>query len=520
MPPVLTNRVLLDLGDFAEAAAREHPDATITLDHDLLLYPQAGRRVTVRQLAELTDDAARRLVTAGVRPGDRVAVHLSGGFDICVLACAVVRIGAVPAMLSSHLDGPTITTLLDRLRRPVLITDREKLTGSLGEVDLPGLCRTVVSLDDAAADQVLEFVTPAALLNRRRLDPDEPTLMTHTSGTTGVPKLVMHSQRSLGSRYKWQRRVMTTIKPSEIVCLGVSFVHSRMYLGLAALVRRGMSMVFMSATDLATISDTLVRHRPGVLETHPNAFLEWEGLLSDPRRPISSVKYFNSTFDAIHPSTMRKFLDATDRRNPVFLQVYGQSECGPLAARTYTRRTVIGADGRCQGYPMPGITSYRISARGDAATPVEPGYIDVRTSGRALGYFGETERFADQVVDGWWRGGDVGYISRWGCLHLLDREVDVIPGIGSALAVEDQLLSRLDELVELVILPDGHGGAVPVVCTKNDLPLDPGRWRGAVANLAPMADPVQLALQALPRTATAKIRRLELARRLQESGRV
>ncbi len=56
-----------------------------------------------------------------------------------------------------------------------------------------------------------------------------------------------------------------------------------------------------------------------------------------------------------------------------------------------------------------------------------------------------------------------------------------------------------------------------MVCTKDDRPLDRMAWRAAVASLPPMAEPVQLRLDELPQTATTKIKRLELARRLGET---
>jgi acyl-coenzyme A synthetase/AMP-(fatty) acid ligase len=92
--------------------------------------------------------------------------------------------------------------------------------------------------------------------------------------------------------------------------------------------------------------------------------------------------------------------------------------------------------------------------------------------------------------------------------------VDVIDGFGSTLAVEDTLFTRLPELAEVIIIPGEDGRAVPVVCTKDDVPLDAFTWRSAVAGLPPMADPVQLRHDELPQTATTKIKRLELARRL------
>ncbi len=72
--------------------------------------------LTVAQFAHHTADVADRLWVAGVRPSEHVAICKSAHFDICLLACAVARIGAVPVMLSPHLDRATTAALLTRLR--------------------------------------------------------------------------------------------------------------------------------------------------------------------------------------------------------------------------------------------------------------------------------------------------------------------------------------------------------------------------------------------------------------------
>jgi acyl-coenzyme A synthetase/AMP-(fatty) acid ligase len=162
--------------------------------------------------------------------------------------------------------------------------------------------------------------------------------------------------------------------------------------------------------------------------------------------------------------------------------------------------------------PFPGFTGARVVSRdGRPPSRENPGYIEVRSDGRIVTYLGEQERYDRQVGDGWWRMGDVGYRTRWGCVHLLDREVDLIEGFGSTLAVEDTLFARLPELAEVVIVAGPDGKAVPVVCTKGDSPLDLPDWERATADLPPMAAPVQWRLADLPQTATTKIKRLELA---------
>jgi acyl-coenzyme A synthetase/AMP-(fatty) acid ligase len=157
-----------------------------------------------------------------------------------------------------------------------------------------------------------------------------------------------------------------------------------------------------------------------------------------------------------------------------------------------------------------------VSTDGKRPSEGNPGFIEVRWAGIARSYFGEQERY-DANLDGkWWRTGDVGYRSKFGCLHMLDREADKIPGVSSNLEIEDIVLDRLEELLELVVVPGPESEPIPVVCTTNDKPLDPGRWRAAVAEFPQLADPIQIPLAQLPRTATLKTRRIELSRRLHE----
>ncbi|HEX5594551.1 MAG TPA: AMP-binding protein [Micromonosporaceae bacterium] len=503
-----------------ELAAAKNGDTRVTLDHDLDVFPRAGRELTVSGLADHVDDLAARLWAAAVRPGERIAVHKSNSFDIYLLATAAARIGAVPVMLSPALDGGSVTALLKRLKRPHLVTDEAKLDGPLAAAPLADLTAQLIVVTGSRPGAVcLADLAGAPRQPPVFRDPDEPALMTHTSGTTGLPKLVVHSPRTLHGRYRPQKRLASLIRKRETVAIHVSYVHSRMYLAMAVVLPRAMPVVVMNDSEPAKVAELFARTRPGFLETHPNSFMEWEQLVDDPRKPLAGVRYFSSTFDAIHPSTMGRLLRASERRAPLFFQIYGQSECGPLVGRSYTRRTAHKANGRCLGYAMPGITKFRVVSRdGRRPTRANPGYIEVYTPGRAVTYFGEQERFDQQVHGRWWRGGDVGYRTRLGCLHLLDREVDVIPTVASTLEVEDVMLVRLPELTELVLVPGPRNEAVPVVCTRNDQSLDLDRWRHAVTDFPQLADPIQLPLSEVPRTATMKVQRIELARRLRASA--
>jgi acyl-coenzyme A synthetase/AMP-(fatty) acid ligase len=507
----------VQLGRLFERAAARHGSNLLVLDHDLDIAPELGRRATIAEVADLVDDIASRLWAAKVRPGQRVVVHKSDGFDITLLACAAARIGAVPVLLSPMLDGATVAELVRRTDRPYLVTDQAKL-----ENDLPpevfDLAERVV-LTSGSYQNALELSSLAGVerVTPVIMPPEHPTLITHTSGTTGTPKLAVHTGFSLQSRYRPQASVIRPLIPGrETIAIHVSFVHSRLITALAISLYRGFPLVVLRDSDPKQVGDLFARLKPGILEAHPNSFMEWEELADDPRGPLSNVKLFSSTFDAIHPRTVHRLLRATKRRMPFFGQLYGQSEVGPAVVRGFTRRRTLDDDGRCVGMPFPGMTDVRVVSRdGNPPSQQNPGYIEVRSDGRIVTYLGEHERYRAQVSeDGWWRMGDVGYRTRWGCVHLLDREVDLIEGFGSTLAAEDTLFGRLPELTEVIIIPGPDGRAVPVVCTKDDRPLDRAAWRRAADLLPPMAEPVQWRLDDLPQTATTKIKRLELARLL------
>ncbi|HEX6471028.1 MAG TPA: class I adenylate-forming enzyme family protein [Streptosporangiaceae bacterium] len=507
----------LYIGRILEQAAAKHPDTTITIDHDLDAAPHVGRQATFAALADLVDEMGTRLGSAGIRPGDHLAIYKSSNFDIFLLACAAARVGGVPVMLSPALDGATVGALLGRLPRPHLLTDRAALDGPLAGVPLGDRVRQAITVGDRHPDAV--SLSDFAGSPRRapvRPDPDRPALLTHTSGTTGLPKLAVHSARTLRGRWQPQRRLAALIRTRETYAAHLSFVHSRMFLALAVALPKGMPALIMNDPEPANVADLFARIRPGFVETHPNSFMDWLELAADPRAPLRDVKYFSSTFDALHPGVVRRLLAATERRSPLFFQFYGQSECGPLTARWYTKKTARRADGRCLGFPLLGTTHVRLVGRdGKRPSRENPGSIEVRTPGRVVTYFGEEERFAAEQIGRWWRTGDVGYRTGLGCLHVLDREVDVIPSIPSTLEVEDVLLGRLEELSELVLVPGRRQEPIPVVCTRADRPLDLDRWSGAVADLPDMAAPVQIPLAELPRTATMKVRRLELTRDIQ-----
>jgi acyl-coenzyme A synthetase/AMP-(fatty) acid ligase len=507
------------LGDMFHQAATRRGSVRVTLDRPLDAAAGTGLDHTYRTMAGLIEELAAQLWAAGVRPTERVAVYKSDNFDIVLLTCALSRIGAVPALLSPTLDAPVVAELVRRLERPWLLTDHAKLTGALTDSGVGELSRQVLVVgadaEHAAATIAgvpLAKFAGAPRVRPVRLDVREPSLITHSSGTTGIPKLAVHCANALWNRLLPQKLLgWPTRGETAAVCM--SYVHSRFYHALGVFLHYGSPLLALVDHEPASVGPLLAKARPGIVETHPNTFVLWEDLADAPGAPLSNVRSYGSTFDAIHPRTVRRLLDASTRRGAWLIQLYGQSETGPVAARMFTRRGAAKENGRLVGIGLPGFTRVRVvDDQGVPCPPGVQGHIEARTRGRILTYLGAAEHYDRQLHDDWWRMGDMGAMGRWATLYLVDREVDQIDTVDSNLELEDVLMSRLEELREVVIVPGATGQPIPVICTRNDEPLPPARWRQAVTGLPELAAPVLCRFDDLPRTGTWKIKRLEIAR--------
>lgn len=503
------------LGYMIQEAAQRDPTVSIVLDKPLGIRPELGKSLLVGDLAEIVEKFAGQLYCAGVRPGDRVAVYKTNNADIMVIACALSRVRAVPVLLSPLLAGDAATRLISRVGPKYVLTDSKKIEA--GELDSQlveesggsvllacGSYGELTAVTDLESAPVPEFGP---------IDPAAPCVITHTSGTTRDPKLVEQNMRGLGTHIALQLRIANALRVRERWALCVSFVHIRTYSALGVGLSRRMPFAFLVDHSVDTVRDVFTSFRPGLVETHPNTFIQWESLADDPTRPLSSARYYINTFDAIHPRTVQVLLAASDHRFPLYFQAYGQTESGPITVRIYTRRSAKRADGRCVGYPILGLTGVRLRNGREGLSPIE-----IRSRGRAITYIGEENLFASQVDGVWWDMGDIGYRGRWGCVHLLDRAVDHIEGIDSVLEIEDKLMSRLPELREVILVPKGDHTIQPIVCTKTDNSLDSAAWQRAVHDLPPMAEPLQCRWEDLPQTATSKVKRVELQKILRRDA--
>ncbi len=530
----MSHTVTAPLGELPDLAAARHGNTPFLSDLPWTVYGQPV--IDIAGFAAAVHDYADRFWAAGVRAGAMVAVVQRNHIEVQALACGLSRIGALPVLLSVGIEPVELVECLARLDDPYVVVDQAGFRRLRGQREaVTGLARRVLyltsadgqgdpdpaALPEAAADPAavgVSWAAPTAERSAHQSRPrndDEWAVVTHTSGTTDVPKLAAHSTRSLYGVVATQIQAQTLVSRQygdvALSAKHLSFVHARSCSIVLAFLEVATPILAIADPRPAPVRDLLRKHRADSIETHPNIFIQWEPVASDPSRPFGQVRRFVSTFDAIHPRTVRALLDGSDQPDAYYIQAYGQTETGAVTMRQVGRAEVAGYRPRDVGRTVPDAKVRVVDGSGQPVPHDQPGMIESWTPGRFRGYIGQP----GAVNGNWWPMGDIGRLSADGTLMLLDRVIDQAEGTDSVLELEDELLDQLPELVEFVLLKEVSGHPLlAVACPRAD-GIDASRITSAMARAGLEAVPLRImAWESMPLTGSYKVRRRVLRARL------
>jgi acyl-CoA synthetase (AMP-forming)/AMP-acid ligase II len=481
------------------------------------------RRLTYAELVAAADHLAGHLAASGLRPGDRVAVWLPSRIETAVALIACSRNGYVccPSLHRDHRVAE-IVALVERVRAAALIA-------------LPGYGVDGDRFDvfaELAGREFLQFrwpvgpadMAPFAGLTGHPIDliasddANQIMYLPFTSGTTGEPKGVLHSDNTLLATARmmvrdWhlQRAVLYTLSPLS---------HN---LGLGALITAlagGGELVLHDLPRGASLMERLEETGAEFLFGVPtHAFdLLAETRTHDDVRRLDKVRGFRISGAAAAPDLVTALIEhgITPQSG------YGMTE---TCSHQYTRpddppEVIANTCGRtCDGYEL------RIWRQDDPdieALSREIGEIGGRGASLMLGYFDDqaaTE--AAFNAHGWFMTGDLGWLDDGGYLHITGRKKDMIVRGGRNIypaAIEALALccNGIDQAAAFA-LPDPRLGerVCLAVVVNPGIKLDPAGLlheleAGGLARYA-MPD-FLLALAAMPLTPSGKILKRELTR--------
>ncbi len=477
---------------------------------------------TLGELDAMVQTRAAWLHRRGIRRRDPVAVWATAAADIVLSFLALTRIGAIPALMNGKMAPEIAAEYIRRLRARGVLADAahaESLAGHELGAEMLGEPAELGSGDPAAAPP------------HYRHHQDDPVSITHTSGTTGVPKAVLHLHRTIFAATR-HLLTMPQAQGTNRILNALPIPHTATILMINQVLGNRAEMLCLSHQDGDTVLAAIERWRP---ESVYGFAVTWAGLarFDLTERAVDSVRMWFNTGDCAHEAHIRRLVAAGTRevvtregRTRVpgshFIDGLGSSEMGHNGFHvTHT----VDSDhyGRRIGRPYKFAEVAVLDDDGEELPVGRVGRLGFRSPTMSPGYWNDSVTSYRARVNGWFLTGDLVHRDEEGNYYHVDRTPDAGPndaaadGFYTALS-EERILAALPEVLDCTVVISAEGGRVR---TDVMLELDPR----ADANLdrteavrAAVGEPVAGTIErvdlvgqgVLPLTVTGKVRKFLL----------
>jgi len=458
------------LYSLARQHARERPGACALRDPRM--------RLTWRELVDWVESIAQDMHSAGLCAGDRVAVWLPSQAEVVMVMLACSRNGYIctPSLHQNHTVGE-VCQLLGRIQCKVLFAaqgygaDADRYSVFEQAADLPTMQRIYcVNPRGRAGTRGMPAGSvpfPARgippVVSQPDMNPDKITYLAFTSGTTGVPKGVMHSDNTLLANGRamvgdWRQ------DPGSIVLSLSAMSHHIAIVALEQMLVTGCELVLHDPGSRSSALDWILETGATYVMGVPTHAIDLQDEMK--RRGVlrlGSVRTFYLAGSVIPREVAEQFM----KMEVMPQNVYGMTENGshqyPLP--TDALEAIVSTCGRaCKGYEV------RLFNPDNPEIECEPGEIG-EIGGRGgllmLGYF-DNQVATEQSFNsrGWFLSGDLGQFDEAGCLRVVGRKKDVIIRGGRNIFpayIEDCAL-RHPDILRAAAYPVAHARLGEQVC--------------------------------------------------------
>ncbi|MFJ5230855.1 AMP-binding protein [Kitasatospora sp. NPDC088391] len=473
-------------------------------DRTALLVPGGGS-LTYRQWRERAVRAAHGLAARGVRPGGTVALLFTGhDWD-----------GYAVAFLAAHYAGAAALVV----RADLTAGDARRLVADTGA----GLA--VTGADPAVPDTGLPAVALAELLAApadsaasppHTVTHADPAQIIGTSGTTGTPKGVLAAHGSLTAGLRTDPRPRPYAHSAYAVHAFPIGTNAAQVVLVNALVGQPAT-ICLPRFDAAGLARAVEEFGVGTVFLVPSMAVELLNSGTLAAHDFGSVLLVSCSAAALPPAVAAALAAALPRATLV--NTYTSAESSPAQLSVIVDPARPGSLGRPAD---PGALRV-LAPDGRPAAPGDTGEIWLRQPGPPRSYAGDPDRSGATFRDGWVRMGDLGRLDADGCLHLVDREGDLVKSGAlkvSTLRIE-AVLHEHPQVADAAALGLPHPvmGAVPVAAVvPHPAGLDPDALRLFLAErLARPELPVRILLvDSLPRNPSGKVVKHLLRNRFDE----
>jgi O-succinylbenzoate-CoA ligase len=462
-----------NIGLILTKRAHLNPDLEGYVDGD------TGKRYTFSEMNRRCNQTANALTMQGVKPGDRVAILMMNSIEFMETFFAVAKLGGVVVPLNWRLVPDELEFILKDSGSEALIfgtefqENAEELHSRGDKTDLR------IWIQQGGEDKRSLFALDYDHMQSTAPD-DEPEpggeeddmlYIMYTSGTTGLPKGVIHTHNTA----LWG--VLTIFSTAEMryrdrYLLALPMFHVGALTPLTVNVYGGVTSIVMRQFDPVKTWQLIEGEKVTVMLAVP-AMLNF----------MLQVPEFETTYDY---STLRwcmsgaspvpiSLIEAYDQRNIQIQQIYGLTEtCGPACLiSTDDAITKAGSTGKAFLH-----TDVRVvDENGNDSAPGEAGEVVIRGKHVMVGYWNRPDATAETIRDGWLYSGDVAEWDEDGFIFIRDRTKDMIISGGENIypaEIENVILShpKVGEVAVIGQPSDTWGESPLAVVVKADSSLE------------------------------------------------
>ncbi len=465
------------------------------LDHHAVMRPFDLAVVHPRgslnflQLRTVIAATAMRLRNLGVEPGRVAAVYINDPFLHLAVTLGLMLNGT--PSVSAH---PNHDPMPPQLDVAFYLSDRD--------MQIPASARLArVTEDWVRTQEAGRFPRP-----RGFADPDAVCRIITSSGTTGAPKAVAHSSRSLAAMTMRQLSLDSIYAAGPNINMiafgsfsGFNTAHVTLWAGSLLVLAVG------PVSTLRAISLYSVR----TLAASPAQLQGLINVLKSGTARFPSLQQIRIGGSAL-PSTLAQRARTLLCSNIICR--YSSTEVGFVAAAP---GSLVEAQPGLAGHPLPDTVVRIVDENGNAVAAGQEGIVQIRTPHMALGYYGDPVATREAFRDGWFIPGDIGSLSEAGMLTILGRQKELINAGGVKVSPQliDEVLLSLPGVREAAAFPASgiSGGDAIWAAVVVDGPFDEAALRAACVGRLNSRAPVRFVqMTELPRNAMGKVLRDKL----------
>ena len=469
-----------------------------------------GRTLSYAVLAARVERLAAGLAARGVARGDRIAILSENRGEYVEAMLAAARIGAILACQNWRLAAPELAHCL-RLVAPVLTIVSPRHQAALAALDPPPGGDVLVLGDgyEALIDAAPAHPPPVPF------DPEDGMLILYTSGTTGLPKGALISQRAELARLA-AFRLDLGIGPADGFCAWAPMFHMASADHLLAALMSGGPVIVVDGMQPDAIAAAAARFPLGWLVLMPGAIAPMIAeLTARPIRPIG-IRAIGAMADLV-PG--HELAEITRLLAAPYLNSFGATETGlpPASAALIPPGTVPGSLSKRQS----ALCDLRLLDQdgaevADSATGGATGEMAIRGPTVFSGYWDAAETNRRDFADGYFRMGDLFRRNPDGTYDFVDRAKYMIKSGGENIypAEIERVLLADPRVAEAVVVRrrDPRWGEIPCAfVVRRDPALTEADiealCRGSLAGYKRPREVRFVAMEALPRSTTGKIQR-------------